>query len=210
MKGLLKGVLTVFLAVFLCNSAHAGSLLSDLAAASQSIRLLSASFVQEKRMSVLTRPLVSEGIFCLAREGGDDAVLWLYTKPLPTGFQYRKGHGELLDAAGRARRASVEEETIIRAVVQNVRAWIHVQPEVLHTRYVITEEPPDTLLLRPRHRSFFAAMRVQTDSARRHLRSLSFEESNGDTLDLTFSDTRVNGDLPNVCARIAPNMRESP
>ena len=130
--------------------ASAEALLDAAAKQSAGIASLSADFVQEKSMTVLARPMTSQGYFCLRRgaHAGNaqaraaskddngfqpaDSLLWAYTRPLASGFIYKNGKGALWEGSPEATRpANERESTVITAIIRNVLDWISIDPAAL-------------------------------------------------------------------------------
>lgn len=188
----------------------AARLLDEAAAHGARIRSLSADFMQEKRMDMLTRPLASQGYFCLRRGAGtgesaaaSDSLLWAYTKPLASGFIYRNGQGSLWEGSPENRRpAGAEERTLITAILRHMLDWVRINPAALHAHYRMTRPAPDApeLHLSPLRQTFFTRLEVLFTPDGSSVRRLIFVEPNGDTVRIAFSDTRVNQPLPGRCA----------
>ena len=201
--------------------ASAEALLDAAAKQSAGIANLSADFVQEKSMAVLARPMTSQGYFCLRRGSheGDahgraaskddngfetaDSLLWAYTRPLASGFIYKNGKGALWEGSPEATRpANERESTVITAIIRNILDWISIDPAALRATYRLERPQADKpmLLLYPLRQSFFAKLEVTFAEDLKSIRQLTFAERNGDTVRITFKQTRVNEALPAPCA----------
>ncbi|MBI5487851.1 MAG: outer membrane lipoprotein carrier protein LolA [Deltaproteobacteria bacterium] len=90
--------------------------------AAASVRTVRASFVQEKRLPILTRPLRSEGTFAFRRPG---SIRWEYRMPVESVLltdggdvrRYTKRDGEWAAEAGAGMEA-------MRVVLDEVAAWM--------------------------------------------------------------------------------------
>lgn len=186
----------------------------DMAAAQGArIHTLSADFVQEKRMAMLSSPLLSYGHFCLRRGGRTranadrrdkgDSVLWAYTKPLPSGFLFRNGRGALWEGSPEALRpADAAERTLLTAIVRHILDWVHIDPVTLRQTYRIVQPNLQTpeLHLFPLRQSFFTKLEVHFSDDYARVHRLTFVENNGDSIHISFSNTRRNQGLPAYCA----------
>lgn len=179
----------------------APDLLHDVARKSSNIQTLSADFQQQKKLSVLARPLLSEGYICVSTRGADTRLLWAYTKPEPSGFLYENGKGSLWQKHMRERRETDARETeIIAAITRHALSWVHVDPDAVRNAYRVESQGEAELVLVPRRKTFFSRMRVQFTPTRDSLSRLTFLEDNGDATSISFSQTVLNKPLPSRCA----------
>lgn len=200
--------------------ASAEALLDAAARQSAGIASLSADFVQEKSMTVLARPMTSQGYFCLRRgvqassvqervtkdvNGFQpaDSLLWAYTRPLASGFVYKNGKGALWEGSPEATRpANERESTVITAIIRNILDWISIDPAALRATYRLERPQADKPMLQlyPLRQSFFAKLEVTFAEDLKSVRQLTFTERNGDSVRIAFRQTRVNEALPAPCA----------
>jgi|GEM_PF-1269642 Outer membrane lipoprotein carrier protein LolA. len=201
--------------------ASAEALLGAAARQSAGIASLSADFVQEKSMTVLARPMTSQGYFCLRRgvqassvqeratskdaNGFQpaDSLLWAYTRPLASGFVYKNGKGALWEGSPEATRpANERESTVITAIIRNILDWISIDPAALRATYRLERPQADKPMLQlyPLRQSFFAKLEVTFAEDLKSVRQLTFTERNGDSVRIAFRQTRVNEALPAPCA----------
>ena len=185
-------------------------LLERVAAHGAHMRTLHAEFTQEKHMALLSRPLRSEGYFCLRRispgaeHRPEDSLLWAYTRPMAGGFLYRAGRGYLWEATPtHARRADGREGAVITAMVRHVLDWIHINPGALSAAYRLEMPDPKqpALHLFPLRPSFFTRMTVTFTPDHASVQRLVLVERNGDEVRLQFSRTHINEPLPQQCAQ---------
>ena len=202
------------------TAATAEALLDAAARQSAGIGSLSADFVQEKSMAVLTRPMTSQGYFCLRRGSqaataqaratrdvngieSADSLLWAYTRPLASGFIYKDGRGALWEGKPESTRAANDREAVvITAIIKNILDWISIDPDALRATYRLERPQADKpmLLLHPLRQSFFARLEVMFADDLKSVRQLTFTERNGDAVRIVFSRTSVNEPLPAPCA----------
>ena len=195
-------------------------LLDAAARQSAGIGSLSADFTQEKSMAVLSRPMTSQGYFCLRRGGHaanaqanrpadasgfqpTDSLLWAYTRPLASGFVYKDGRGALWDGTPEATRpANERESTVITAIIRNILDWISIDPAALRATYRLERPQADKpmLMLYPLRQSFFARLEVTFADDLKSVRQLTFTERNGDSVRVVFNRTQINETLPAPCA----------
>jgi len=201
--------------------ASAEALLDAAAKQSAGIASLSADFVQEKTMTVLARPMTSQGYFCLRRgvqassvqeratskdaNGFQpaDSLLWAYTRPLASGFVYKNGKGALWEGSPEATRpANERESSVITAIIRNILDWISIDPAALRATYRLERPQADKPMLQlyPLRQSFFAKLEVTFAEDLKSVRQLTFTERNGDSVRIAFRQTRVNEALPAPCA----------
>ena len=189
-------------------------LLEEAARRSANIATLSAGFRQEKKLSILAQPLVSQGYMCVTRNGQSpsaslnpthkERLLWAYTSPAPSGFIYENGQGSLWETSpANTRPAGSQEAGVITALVRHILAWIKIDAKMLQQAYRLERPEKDApvLLLHPRQQSFFARLEVVFASSFDSVRQLTFFESNGDTVRIMFTETQINQPLPERCNR---------
>lgn len=190
---------------FAVGTDAARDLLTAVARNTRHIRTLSADFRQEKTLSFLESPLVSEGHLCLVRtqSAEEPQVLWEYVTPVASGFLYENGRGYLWMKERAAKRpVSGQEGVILKAMTSHILAWIDVEPERLARLY--TMERPDArvpmLRLTPRQKgAFFTTLEVAFAPDLRTVRSLTFVEQGGDTTRLIFASVGLDAPLPAYC-----------
>lgn len=208
---------------------QAAALLREAAQRTQHLTTLFATFTQEKKLSMLDMPLTSSGFMCLERKGAAqnaERVLWVYEKPAPSGFAQENGAAWLWAGEGASRRrAQGAEATALKAVTAQIMAWVRIRPDELQRLYRMervdagataamattgtTAGTAPVLRLTPRPNmsqavSFFSALEVTLSPELNTVRQLRFVEKNGDSTVLTFSNTRVNADLPPQCQSPQP------
>ena len=171
-------------------------------------------------MAVLTRPMTSQGYFCLRRGSqaataqaratrdvngieSADSLLWAYTRPLASGFIYKDGRGALWEGKPESTRAANDREAVvITAIIKNILDWISIDPAALRATYRLERPQADKPMLQlyPLRQSFFARLEVTFADDLKSVRQLTFAERNGDTVRIAFNQTRVNEALPAPCA----------
>ncbi|MBI5501359.1 MAG: outer membrane lipoprotein carrier protein LolA [Deltaproteobacteria bacterium] len=115
-------LLAVLAAGVLLAGAGWGESWEAIREAAASVRTVRASFVQEKRLPILTRPLRSEGTFAFRRPG---SIRWEYRTPVESVLltdggdvrRFTKQDGEWTAEAGAGMEA-------MRVVLDEVAAWM--------------------------------------------------------------------------------------
>ena len=179
-------------------------LLKEAARHSVDIATLSARFKQEKRLSILTQPLTSQGYMCVARPPAvqRERLLWAYTSPTSSGFVYENGQGALWETnPANKHPTGTQEASVITSIVKHILAWIQIDSEVLRQTYRIERPEKDmpVLLLYPRQQTFFVKMEVVFAPSLDSVSQLTFFEDNGDTVRIMFTDEQINQPLPEYC-----------
>ncbi len=190
----------------------AAQMLHKAAQYGSQIRTLRAEFVQEKRMSLLSRPLTSNGYFCLKRRDDatgshgkhalGDSLLWGYTHPLASGFIFKNGQGALWDGSpDNCRPADKEGRMLMTAVLQHMIDWVRLNPAMLQSSYHIICPDPNLpeLHLTPVRHSFFSKMEVLFSADFSRVLRLTFVEPNGDSVRISFKNIYINEPLPDHC-----------
>ena len=113
-----------------------------IAAGASTVQTLSSDFSQERHLSMLKEPLISSGKFAYEKP---DRLYWEILKPSPLGFVVQgdkakrwSGDSEVTETL------EIDQEPMIRAIVEQVSAWTRADFTWLEKRYRITvmEETP--------------------------------------------------------------------
>ncbi len=186
------------------------TLLEILARDTASVHSLYTTFVQEKKLSVLSKPLQSQGYMCMQRgnQVQKERLVWAYTSPQASGFASVAGKNYHWNgSAQEAKIASGAEVMVLKTVSEHIKSWVQVQPQALQKLYTIRvdmQDGQDILLLSPRQKqNFFERLEVQFLPEYAGIQSLLFREKNGDTMRITFTKILRNEALPPSCLIIS-------
>jgi outer membrane lipoprotein-sorting protein len=170
-----------------------------ISAGASRVQTLSSDFSQEKHLAMLKEPLISLGKFAYEKP---DRLYWEIGKPSPMGFvvqgdQVRRWSGD----SGGTESLEVNQDPMIRAIVEQVLAWTRADFPWLEKRYRITvmEETPHSLKLIPlsaREKKFLAYTTITFSEDWTHVRSVALHEKGGDFTRLRFLNTLLNPSLP--------------
>ncbi|MBI4764468.1 MAG: outer membrane lipoprotein carrier protein LolA [Deltaproteobacteria bacterium] len=170
-----------------------------ISAGASKVQALSSDFSQERHLAMLKEPLISSGKFAYEKP---DRLYWEIGKPSPMGFvvqgdQVRRWSGD----SGVAESLEVNQDPMIRAIVEQVLAWTRADFPWLEKRYRITvmEEAPSSLKLIPlsaREKKFLAYITITFSEDWTHVRSVALHEKGRDFTRLRFMNTLLNPSLP--------------
>lgn len=187
----------------------------------QSVTSLFANFIQKKNSSILARQLLSTGFVCLrnknkqgrqqdSRTMQNTDLLWSYTRPKVQALLYRNGQAMMLQDDGNPRPQNKREQAFTANIVKMLLFWLNPAQEDITNQFQIAENDHyrRKLVLLPKQTEFFRKMTVIFSENRQTLDELFFEEKNGNTLHLTFTDTSLNQPLPSQCQPLYGRVAE--
>ena len=163
------------------------------------VQTLSSDFSQERVLSLLKEPLISSGRFAYEKP---DRLYWEIVKPSPMGFVVQGNKAKRWSGgSGAAETVEIEQERMIKAIVEQVFAWARADFTWLEKRYRITlrEESPYSLKLIPlsfQEKKFLAYITIVFSEDWTHVRSVELHEKGGDLTRLRFINTLLNPSLP--------------
>jgi outer membrane lipoprotein-sorting protein len=170
-----------------------------ISAGASRVQALSSDFSQERHLSMMKEPLISLGKFAYEKP---DRLYWEILKPSPMGFvvqgdKVRRWSGN----SGVTESLEVNQDPMIRAIVEQVLAWTRADFTWLEKRYRITvaEETPSFLKLIPlsaQEKKFLPYITIAFSEDWTHVRSVELHEKGGDFTRLRFINTLLNPSLP--------------
>lgn len=189
-----------------CRAEQSAPDMESVREAFSAVRSLKTDFVQEKRMKILARPLVSEGRFSYR---GPADIRWEYTAPVRSVLLVERGDAKRYTWRSRAweedRGAGLEA---MRFVLQDMSGWVAGDFEASrHFRAELRAGPPVRIVLVPREPSMtrFIQQVVLTLSATPGvLESVEIVEGPENTTHIRFRDTEINVSFPEGFFREAP------
>ena len=170
-----------------------------IAAGASAVQTLSSDFSQERHLSMLKEPLISIGKFAYEKP---DRLYWEILKPSPLGFVVQGGQAKRWGSDPRVTETlEIDQEPMIRAIVDQVSAWTRADFPWLEKRYRITvlEETPYSLKLIPlsfQEKKFLDYLTIAFSEDWTHVRSVELHEKGGDFTRLRFINTLLNPSLP--------------
>ncbi len=177
-------------------------LLQKMAERTAYIETLYTPFKQEKKLTILTEPLRSEGYLCLQKK--PERIVWAYTLPQESGFatvQGKKYHWN--GSVQKARAAAGAEAMALKTVSEHIQAWVQVDPAQLQKLYTVQSrehEGKTFMLLTPKQKqNFFTRLEAELRPELDGVQSLTFCEKNGDSMRVHFAEPVYNAPLPSPC-----------
>ncbi len=170
-----------------------------ITAGASSVQTLSSDFSQERHLAMMKAPLTSIGRFAYERP---DHLYWEIVKPSPMGFAVRGDKGRRWGGdSGVSETLEINQEPMIRAIIDQVFAWTRADFPWLEKRYRITvaEETAHTLILAPlsfQEKNFLDHITVTFSEDWTHVRQVELHEKGGDFTRLRFMNTLLNPPLP--------------
>ncbi|MEE8409190.1 MAG: outer membrane lipoprotein carrier protein LolA [Myxococcota bacterium] len=198
-------LLTLLLILTAPPPAAAVSDLTSLSKHVQSIRTLQANMVQRKEIIVLGEAIETQGTFAFARprrlvidlEGAGGITLIIDGDQMTTHYQ----------ALGRTDRVRLSADTRAAAVAEHLFLLLEGDPAAMNRSYDLEETGTEPFRLRLTPRS--AALRRviahvdTTFDPRGFVTEIVLSEANGDRTTWTFTDVRLNAEIPAGRFRLA-------
>jgi outer membrane lipoprotein-sorting protein len=163
------------------------------------LETLRADFIQEKRLSVLDRPLVLKGTIFVQKP---DLFAWHVTEPLRYSLVIRDEMvREWNEDTNQLEEVSLSENPAFRMAIGQMRGWLSGAYRSMLGDYEVTvvEEDPISLEFIPRKTAFarevIDSLTVVFESDERYIRRIRIMERNGDSTLLTFVDTLLDSPI---------------
>ncbi len=196
-------------AVYAQGVAEAQALLHIMAQRTGAVHSLYTTFEQEKKLTILTQPLRSQGFLCLHKpqkssQQEQQRLVWAYTAPQVTGFaSLGEKNYHWKGSIQQARAAGGAEAMALQSVSEHIQAWVQVDPKALQKLYTIqsrVHEGKTLLLLEPKQKqNFFTQLEAELRPSLDGIQALTFWEKNGDSMRITFAEPVFNAPLPASC-----------
>ena len=170
-----------------------------IATGASSVQTLSSDFSQERHLSMLKEPLISTGKFAYEKP---DHLYWEIEKPSPLGFLLQGDKGKRWSGNAKVTEPlEINQEPMIRAIVEQVFAWTRADFTWLEKRYRISlmEETSHSLKLIPlsfQEKKFLTHITITFSEDWTRVRSVELHEKGGDFTRLRFFNTLLNPSLP--------------
>ncbi len=173
---------------------------AHIAIAASAMETVSSDFTQERFASMLKDPLVSSGRFAYEKP---DRLYWEVVKPSASGFVVKGGKARRWDGDSHDRTEAfdLEKEPVMRAIVEQVFAWVRGDFPWLEKRYKITtkEGMPTVLKLLPllsQEKKYVAYLNITFSKDWAYVSSVEIHEKSGDYTRISFLNTAINEPLP--------------
>jgi outer membrane lipoprotein-sorting protein len=200
-KNLARGVAVAcaVLAVLQLAAAEEQTPLKELETALSEVKTVKTHFVQEKKMTLFKKPMITKGMILLEMP---EKLMWKIESPvkyvlLIDGQQAKQWDGETKKTV----RIALAEQPVFAAVTQQLKAWFAGNYRVLSKDYTITKLAGEQLTFEfvPKPELPQAKMvkriSVTFQKDKKYIELFQIEEQSGDTTKLTFSETKLNSDI---------------
>ncbi len=182
------------------------SILQSMANSSKQNSTLQAKFVQKKQLSFLKQALQSQGHFFFTKDyQGHPAILWEYLSPAPSGILFQKNVGWIwLQERSTIKKAQRYEGSIVNTMVKKILNWFTFDQKTIKNDYDISIDKHvenkiiTCLKLKPKDETFFASLQLCINNENYTIKSMTFNESNGDSTELDFEDIQINKPYPSA------------
>ena len=178
---------------------EAAPVIARLKAQAATLESLDCRFIQEKRLSLFTRTVLSEGRMVFRRPA---SLRWEYTRPVSSGFIVRSGKGvSWSHAGGVEQRLELKDSREFAALARQILPWLAFDEEALRGQYSIDvlSPLPAVLRLTPRSeavRRFLLHMTIRFAPDDAVAEEIRLQEAEGDSTTIRFRDHKRNSPLP--------------
>ena len=173
------------------NAAQKPDDIAQIAARFSAVQTIHSRFTQEKHMTLLTEPVVSEGVFSF--EKSPARIRWEYEKPFKNGF--------ILDGSSAFRLEEGKKTPVKGVMARNIAAqmlvWLSFDLQTLSKTYAITAFEGGVRLkpLSDKNKMLEEiSVWFATDNPQA-LSKIQMTEPGGDYTVLSFMDTQINKSL---------------
>lgn len=178
--------------------ADASNTLDRVRAVFAQITSVQASFTQEKRMALFSKPLIIRGRLSLDSSG---ALLWRVDDPIRYAMVFRKGTLKQWDEeSGKVQTVPVQKLPAAAALMSQLQTWLSGDLTSLSRDYVVRveQESPPVLTFTPRAAatSFLTSITLHVRDDVRYIRAVDLVEAGGDSSTLRFDRVRLNEAIP--------------
>lgn len=190
------GVLAVLTTVMAAEETEP---LKELESALADVKTVRTRFVQEKKMALFKKPVITKGAILLEVP---EKLMWKIESPvkyvlLIDGQQAKQWDGETKKTV----HISLSEQPVFAAVTQQLRAWFAGDYRALSKDYTISKISGEQLSFEflPKKElpqaKLIKRIQVVFQKEKKYIASFSIEEVSGDATKLTFEETTINGEI---------------
>jgi outer membrane lipoprotein-sorting protein len=159
------------------------------------VHAVASEFRQERRLAMLKEPVVSTGRFYYEKP---DKLRWEFVSPEPSGFfvngklaKQWKGKDNIAEAF------HLQQNPLIRAIVDQILAWTKADFGWVEPRYVIsvTKEDPIALKLIPRsskEKKYIDHILISFEAETNYANAVDIVEKSGDSIRIRFFNMVIN------------------
>lgn len=159
--------------------------------------LICADFEQEKSLSVLTHPLVSQGRMIFRRGAG---VVWRVTSPIPAAVTLRKSSMTRWDDAGKGQVVDYDRSPLFGTLAETLVAIISGDVAVLERNFEVSLDSGAAddwkLTLTPKHADFARLVAGVEISGGDFAREIRIREGGGDRTVIRFRNVAFDSCRP--------------
>jgi outer membrane lipoprotein-sorting protein len=170
--------------------------LGEMSGGLKNVRSITCKFTQERRMAVLTEPIVSKGV-CLFAE--PDQLRWEVTEPYHSIMIYSKDQIAKFDlGSGQPKKLQLGTADLMRQVLKQIISWMKGDFSASRSLYKISirKSAGHTLItLVPRSEKLLQnikAIEITVENRSYHVTQVVIRESASDAVTITFSGQRDN------------------
>lgn len=162
------------------------------------IKTLTGAFRQERRLAMLTRPVLSTGRFYCEKP---DRIRWELISPEPSGFLVNGDQAKQWKGReGPSDAFEVRQNPLIKLIVDQIFAWTTADLKRLEQRYGINVVQDDPIILKlvPRSSSekkYIDHIRISFEAVTNYVRVVDILEKGGDSTRIEFFDLVINSQL---------------
>jgi len=187
------------LAVLQVMAAEEPQPLTALESALSDVKTVRTRFVQEKRMALFKKPLITKGAILLEMP---DKLMWKVEAPIQyvlliDGQRAKQWDGQ----TGKTVSIALADQPVFAAVTQQLRAWFAGNYRVLAKDYTIKKLEGEQLAFEfvPKpdlpQAKMLKRITVTFQKDKKYISLFQIEESGGDMTKMVFEETTINADI---------------
>lgn len=169
------------------------TLLSEIEKNVKDIKTVKSFFSEEKHISMLKKPLISEGFFIFE---APDRLRWEYTKPYSSGFTLNETSGTLWDSSQNIhKKYTLQSDPLISGIAKQLILWTSFNRKAIESDYHIKLDGSKILELTPINeatRNIVSKIRLSVSENTDSVDSVEIYEKNGDYMSIKFYNKEFN------------------
>lgn len=192
-------LLTIFFMLIVCDNCYAKEsspydFLIEVKNKSANIKTLKTSFLQEKYVNFLNKPIITSGNLYFAKQDNHSySLLWEYDSPAASGIWFHNSSSWIwTQTRDNLRKVQGIENKFINSIIQQMIFWLKINPQEIEHLYTLELVAKYTIKLFPKNKDIFKSITVTFNADLQSLKSLILEEEQGNYTSLSFFETEYN------------------
>lgn len=192
-------ILCGLLAVLNLMAAEEQQPLKELESALSDVKTVRTRFVQEKKMALFKKPMITKGAILLEMPG---KLMWKVESPVKYVLLIDGQHAKQWDGeTGKTVNIALADQPVFAAVTQQLRAWFAGNYRVLSKDYTIKKLDGEQLAFEfiPKpdvpQAKMLKRITVTFQKDKKYISLFQIEDSGGDLTKMVFEETSINAEI---------------